>query len=221
MWRLVSNFLFFGGTLGLDFLFHMCAWRSRLWVAARRVQPHPHRHPRPPDFLVRYARGLEEGYGRGRSLDFLFLVFCGGAMLMAVAPYLTTNMYFFGSPLTFMLVYLWARRNPGMQIALLGLVHFSAPWLPWALLGFSLLLGHDVTSDALGIAVGHVYFFLEDVWPHLAAARGWRCTHVLPSPSNLRALWRHCCARRAGHDAAPAVAAPALEFDNRDLVAPQ
>lgn len=188
-WRLVSNFLFFGSSL-MDVGFHLY-------------------------FLVRYSRGLEEGYGRGRSLDFLFLVVSGGAMLMAVAPFLRT-VYFFGSPLTFMLVYLWSRRNPGMQIALLGLVHFSAPWLPWALLGFSLLLGHDVTSDALGIAVGHAYFFLEDVWPHLAAARGWRCTHVLPSPSNLAALWRRCCARRGAAVAARAAIAPPVQpvFDN-------
>jgi hypothetical protein len=56
------------------------------------------------------------------------------------------------------------------------------------LLAFSLALGHDVTSDALGIAVGHLYFFCEDVWPALARARGWRLTRLLPSPSALRAL---------------------------------
>ena len=122
---------------------------------------------------------------------------------------------FFGSSLTFMLVYLWARRNPGLQIrqvhasasafvvrdhtggaqidqcapyprpysfSLLGLLAFNAPLLPWVLLGFSLLLGHDVTSDALGIAVGHLYFFVADVYPALAAARGWRWRRLLHTP---------------------------------------
>ena len=50
-----------------------------------------------------------------------------------------------------MLVYLWGKRNPGMQISLLGLLAFNAPYLAWVLLGFSLLLGHDVSSDLLGI----------------------------------------------------------------------
>jgi hypothetical protein len=157
----------------------------------------------------------------------------------AVAP--AVPIMFFGSSLTFMLVYLWARRNPGMQIrcghyprlailrlggvsrggtnrwcwcfsfvamssllapspscprgalfvangaplrnlppsvstaraprSLLGLVTFNAPYLPWVLLGFSALLGHDVTSDLLGIAVGHAYYYLAGGW----RARVCRC----------------------------------------------
>jgi hypothetical protein len=45
-----------------------------------------------------------------------------------------------------------------------------------------------VTSDALGIAVGHLFFFAEDVWPALARSRGWRLTRLLPTPSALREL---------------------------------
>ncbi len=37
----------------------------------------------------------------------------------------------------------------------------QAPYLPWVLLGFSLLLGNSVSVDLLGMAVGHVYYFLE------------------------------------------------------------
>ncbi|CAG5129398.1 unnamed protein product [Candidula unifasciata] len=40
-----------------------------------------------------------------------------------------------------------------------------APFLPWVLLGFSLLLGNSVIINLMGIAIGHVYFFLEDVFP--------------------------------------------------------
>jgi Derlin-2/3 len=58
--------------------------------------------------------------------------------------------------------------------SLLGLLAFSAPYLPWVLLGFSLLLGHDVQADMLGIVVGHLYYFLEDVLPAVSVARGWR-----------------------------------------------
>ena len=68
---------------------------------------------------------------------------------------------------------------------------FSAPYLPWVLLAFSLLLGHDIHSDALGIAVGHLYFFFEDVWPALARARGWKITKILPTPSTISALITH------------------------------
>ena len=66
--------------------------------------------------------------------------------------------------------------------SLLGILAFTAPYLPWVLLGFSMLLGHDVTSDMLGIAVGHAYFFCADVYPALAAARGWRWRKLLHTP---------------------------------------
>lgn len=160
LWRLVTNFLFFGNW-GIDFLFHMY-------------------------FLIRYCRSLEEGRSfRGKPLDFLFCLVLGMAVMMAIAPW-TNNIMFFGSSLTFMLVYLWGKRNPEMQISLLGLVGFSAPYLPWVLMGFSLLLGHDITNDILGIAVGHCFYYCEDVWPALAAARGWYITALLPMPSRIR-----------------------------------
>jgi len=40
-----------------------------------------------------------------------------------------------------------------------------APFLPWVFCGLSLLLGGEVQSDLVGIAVGHIYYFLEDVFP--------------------------------------------------------
>ena len=66
---------------------------------------------------------------------------------------------------------------------------FNAPYLPWVLLSFSLLLGHDVTSDLLGIAVGHLYFFFEDVFPALAVARGWGLRRPLGTPYVLHFLF--------------------------------
>jgi Der1-like family len=76
-----------------------------------------------------------------------------------------------------------------LQISLLGLVTFPAPYLPWVLLGFSALVGHDVTNDGLGIAVGHLYYYAEEVWPALAAARGWRIRRLLPIPYPLHFLF--------------------------------
>lgn len=46
-----------------------------------------------------------------------------------------------------------------------GLLNFLAPYLPWVLLGFSVILGNTIWVDLMGMAVGHVYYFLEDVFP--------------------------------------------------------
>ena len=164
LWRLVTNFFFFG-SLGLDFLFHMF-------------------------FLARYCRLLEEGSFRGRPAEFAAMLLFGGALLTAAAPFLPLQ--FLGSSLTFMMVYVWGRRNAGLHMSFLGLFTFSAPYLPWVLLAFSSVLGSSPLVDALGIATGHCYFFLADVYPQLSGRR------LLFTPALLRVLL-------PGDDAGPPV----------------
>ena len=38
----------------------------------------------------------------------------GMCMLLSIAPWV--DVMFFGASLTFMLVYIWSKRNPGVQI---------------------------------------------------------------------------------------------------------
>ncbi|KAM9793646.1 derlin-2 isoform X2 [Syngnathus acus] len=62
--------------------------------------------------------------------------------------------------------------------------NYQAPFLPWVLMGFSLLLGNSIIIDLLGIAVGHVYFFLEDVFPNQPGGGRW-----LKTPSIIKMLF--------------------------------
>uniref|UniRef100_A0A7S1U2U5 Derlin n=1 Tax=Phaeomonas parva TaxID=124430 RepID=A0A7S1U2U5_9STRA len=160
LWRLVSNFFFFG-TFGLDFLFHMY-------------------------FLMRYCRLLEDNEFRGRTADFAFMLIFGATLMLMIAPFV--NVLFLGSSLSFMMVYVWARRNENVRMVFLGVLPFNAPYLPWVLFAFSTLLGHSPTIDLIGIAVGHVYYFLEFVFPSVARLRGWRTRRVLGAPAVLRYL---------------------------------
>ena len=75
------------------------------------------------------------------------------------------TVYFLAPSLSFMVVYIWGRRNPHSILNLFGILQFNAPYLPWVLLGFGFLLGQSPTSDILGILVGHIYYFFEDVYP--------------------------------------------------------
>ena len=105
-------------------------------------------------FMARYSRMLEESHYQGRTADFAWLLFYSAVTLLALSP--ITRMPFLGSPLSFSLVYIWARRNPGVQLSFLGLFVFNAPYLPWVLLGFSVLLHNTMPKDdLLGITVGH------------------------------------------------------------------
>jgi len=138
LWRLMTTFLFYG-TFGFNFFFNLI-------------------------FTYRYCRMLEENSFRGRTADFVTM-FIFGSFFMIIAA-LFVNLLFLGQAFTLMLVYVWARRNPFVRMNFFGLLTFNAPYLPYVLLGFSLLLGNAVSVDLLGMAVGHTYFYLEDIFPN-------------------------------------------------------
>lgn len=81
-----------------------------------------------------------------------------------------------------MMVYIWGRLNPNQRMSFLGLFPFTAPYLPWVLLIFSVLLGNPVTIDLVGIAVGHIYYFCDFIFPVVAELRGWTRTRIVKTP---------------------------------------
>jgi Derlin-2/3 len=104
------------------------------------------------------------------------------------------------------MVYVWARRNPYVRMSFLGLFSFNAPYLPWVLLSFAVVLGNSATIDLIGIIVGHVYYFLEDVYPLIADIRGWQVRRWLAAPVLLKQLFgEHIPAPMRGGVHAPPV----------------
>merc|ERR1719411_1966126 len=110
------------------------------------------------------------------------MMFVFGAVCMITYAFFV-NPFFLGQAFTLMLVYVWARRNPFVRMNFFGLLTFNAPYLPYVLLGFSLLLGNAVSVDLLGMAVGHTYFYLEDIFPNQPG--GFK---LLKTPQILRVL---------------------------------
>ncbi|KAA8499609.1 Derlin-2 [Porphyridium purpureum] len=149
VWRVFTNFFFFG-SFGLDFVFHMY-------------------------FLYRYSKLLEFNSFRGRTADFLYMLMFGSIMLLLFSP-ITPSIVFLGPSLSFMMVYVWGRRNELEHLSFLGLFRFRAPYLPWVLLVFSIVLGSSPVIDLLGIFAGHIYFYLVDVYPQISGV------HLLKTP---------------------------------------
>ncbi|MCJ1449610.1 MAG: hypothetical protein MMC23_010132 [Stictis urceolatum] len=179
-WRLITTFLYFG-PLSLDLLFHVF-------------------------FLQRYSRLLEESAGRSPA-HFSWLLMYATSILLVASPLL--SLPFLGSALSSTLVYIWSRRNPDTRLSFLGVLVFSAPYLPWVLMGFSLVLHSTVPKDEIcGVVVGHVYYFLNDVYPPL---------HNGHRPLDPPAWWTRLFERRQDMQAAPieneiaAAAAPDIQ----------
>jgi Derlin-2/3 len=67
-----------------------------------------------------------------------------------------------------------------------------APSAPQVLLGFSFVVAHSAAlTDVMGIAVGHLYYYLEDFYPEISGRRLLRtprfmyvlASHAQPTPA--------------------------------------
>ncbi|KAI0086474.1 Derlin [Irpex rosettiformis] len=138
-WRVATNFFYFGA-LSLDFVFHMF-------------------------FFMRYSRMLEESSFANKKADYVWLLILSSLMLLILSP--LVNLPFLSSPLAFVPIYLWSRRHPSTPISLFGLITITAPYLPLALVALAWVLNgtwRAAAGDLLGCAVGHVSWFMRDVW---------------------------------------------------------
>lgn len=126
-WRLLTTFFYFG-PLSLDLLYHIF-------------------------FLQRYSRLLEETSGRSPA-HFSWMLTFTATLLLCIAPMF--SMAYLGPALSSTLIYIWSRKNPDTMLSFLGLLVFKAPYLPWVLLAFSLIMHGTVPKDEMcGIVVGH------------------------------------------------------------------
>jgi len=132
-------------------------------------------------FIQRYARMLEES--AASVAHFAWLLFYAATTLLTIAP--ISSQAFLGTTLSSTLVYIWSRRNPDTRLSFLGLLTFKAPWLPWVLIAFNVVLHSHWPKDELcGIVVGHskshapsvcschidayiipVWYFFNDIYP--------------------------------------------------------
>lgn len=98
-------------------------------------------------------------------------------------------MVFLGNQLCQTALYYWCRKNTNARLSLFGVLNFRAPYLPWILLGITILMGITETSasgitfslkslswiwtcdEMIGIIVGHCLFYLEEIIPKLHGKR--------------------------------------------------
>lgn len=134
---------------------------------------------------MRYSRMLEESSFANKKADYFWLLLQSSVMLLVnkslelstnliLTAFLSKkilsplfNLPFLSSSLAFVPIYLWSRRHPSTPISLFGMITITAPYLPVALVAFSWLLSGTwkaAASDLVGCAVGHIGWFLRDVW---------------------------------------------------------
>ena len=123
---------------------------------------------------------LEKESFRNKPADFIVFFMFGSMMFIILAIFF--GIEFLSPCISSMMLYLWCRRNPTFNLNFLEIFHFRAPFLPWVLMIFLLMFGFNPIFDVIGVGVGHIYYYLEDVLPKIPETRDIR---VLKPPNFL------------------------------------
>jgi Derlin-2/3 len=88
-----------------------------------------------------------------------------------------------GPALIVMLIYYWSKITPNVTMTFLLGIQFKSQWFPWVLVAFTVLTGGDPRMELMGIAAGHIYFFLNDMYPRvygrtLISTPQFMCVHL-------------------------------------------
>jgi len=140
IWRLASNFVFIG-----PFSFPFVIQLYMLYQYSMQYETNP----------------FNTGAG-GTSADYAWMLVIGALLLCGIGFVLSIPLL--GQGLTFMVMYVWSRKNPEANTSLFSF-SFKAFYLPMVLIGFNVLIGNPVQTPLCGIAAGHAYYFLHYICP--------------------------------------------------------
>lgn len=141
LWRLLSSMLFLGGfsfgfVMQLYFFTHF----------GSRLETHAKFSRSPGDYLY---------------FLFVLTIIVSVVSLLVAWPrgYALT-----GPSMIFAMIYYWSRVEPEAPLSVWGF-QVKGYQLPFVLIFLSMLMGGDIWKDIVGLAAGHVYYFLKDVLP--------------------------------------------------------
>ncbi|KAI9342768.1 derlin-1-like protein [Zopfochytrium polystomum] len=121
-------------------------------------------------FLYNYSWQLETTLFSNRRSDYVFyLIFTFIAIL---PPAIILKRFILLETLVVALLYVWAMANKHTEVSFFFGLRFKAMYLPWVWLVFDFLSGStDPTGKLIGIAVGHLYYFLDKIYPEQNGGR--------------------------------------------------
>lgn len=164
-WRLVTSFCYINDfSLQLVFLVWMISQSCR----NMEEQFSSHKSLFPP-LNNRQLRLLDGVISRYKSADFVYYIFqiCCSVVLMVSFGY-----YYLGYKTSFLapileeiILYLWCRTSPHLDINVFGLFNIRRAYLPWFTIGINLLFNRTFLSEILLIILGdyqRIFSLLKD-----------------------------------------------------------
>jgi len=138
LWRLITCFCF-AGKFSFNFLMYMMMVYSRLTKLETEAKENK-----------KYA---------DLAVMLLFIV-----ITIHVFTFILGHAMFLCMEFIFALIYIDCKRNPEQEVVLYFWKLKNAH-LPWAMMLLSVIIGGSIVSNLVGIATGHIFYFLKDLAP--------------------------------------------------------
>lgn len=145
LWRLVFTF-FHLGRLGLAFLIRMY-------------------------FLFTYSKQLEIGVFFGRPANYAWFLTIVSLTVLSLS--LLIPSYINGGALLIAIIHLWGRHATNVTVTMYGFIQIPAKYLSLTMLALDVVISGNVSmADLYGLLGGHLYYFLDSVYPTMRDAGG-------------------------------------------------
>jgi len=139
VWRLFSSCIFFG-KFSFPFIFQMYFFSS---------------------FSGKLERNPVMAANPGNYLFFLLFQVLALDVLSLVLAW-PNGLPMIGTSLTFAIIFYWSRLEPEAELSFFSF-KIKGYQFPFALIFFQLLMGGNIWGDLLGLASGHIFYFLKEV----------------------------------------------------------
>lgn len=138
LWRPLFTF-FHLGRLGLGFLIRMY-------------------------FLFTYSKQLELGVFFGRPANYAWFLTIVSTSVLAMSTIIPS--YINGGSLLIAIIHLWGRHATNVSVTMYGFIQIPAKYLSLTMLGLDIIISGGIApADIYGLLGGHLYFFLDTVYP--------------------------------------------------------
>lgn len=134
-----------------------------------------------------------EAHFNNRHADFAYMLLVCWAGVASLC--LLVGLPLLMEPLVMAVIYVWCQYNKDAQLSFFFGTRFRAAIFPWIMFAFHFVLHQTFWDSLIGIAVGHFYFFMMEIYPRQPGG-----SLLLYTPDFMRRLFPGPgAARPAGH----------------------
>ncbi|GBB88647.1 hypothetical protein RclHR1_15200004 [Rhizophagus clarus] len=120
-------------------------------------------------FLYTYSREVETTKFSGRTADYVFFLLFEALSILIIGWIFGLTL--FNQSLVMAIIYIWSQHYREATVTFMFGLRFRGVFLPFVLLIFEILQAANPVASLIGIFTGHVYHYLQEIYPASGGTR--------------------------------------------------